>query len=403
MDKLYLGQENDGEVDALLAQLNDESILKLSVDTHVTTDGMRGSLPDDEDMNSTVEGIDPELAARYASLKAPRPRGREKGKASGKSKPGNAQPGDMSASSKRSSKGVYILEQPGNLARSNSTDSDSVDSLDAELIARLLALKSPSVPQQGSDGEAVSFCGGSANLDSDTPTLSEQMQALKNRSRKQPPTSPSRNDYPKSPLIVSSPSGWCAPTSPFKLMKALNMKKTGTDQSGPVSHSPTKPQPSQNKEAKKAVKKSLSHSLREDENIDPSATVADVQRLIAAVSKEHGQSASKETTLTGDKRTFNMKDRDIELLKAMEDEEAIALEAEKVLEWAKDTARLDGAAEESEDSDDLELSDSDDSDDSTGLKPTVTKKKTSHTDDSDPEKGSTKGKTRKGRRRWNFL
>lgn len=148
MDKLYLGQENDGEVDDLLAQLNDESILKLSVDTHVTTDSMRGSLPDDEDLNSTVEGIDPELAARYASLKAPRPRGREKGKASGKSKPGNAQPGDMSASSKRSSKGVYILEQPGNLARSNSADSDSVDSLDAELIARLLALKSPSVPQQ---------------------------------------------------------------------------------------------------------------------------------------------------------------------------------------------------------------------------------------------------------------
>lgn len=74
-----------------------------------------------------------------------------------------------------------------------------------------------------------------------------------------------------------------------------------------------------------------------------------------------------------------------------------------MLEWAKDTARLDGAAEESEDSDDLELSDSDDSDDSTGLKPTVTKKKTSHTDDSDPEKGSTKGKKRKGQRRWNFL
>lgn len=113
-------------------------------------------------------------------------------------------------------------------------------------------------------------------------------------------------------------------------MQALNMKKTGTDQSGPVSHSPTKPQSSQNKEAKKAVKKSLSHSLREDENMDPSATVADVQRLIAAVSKEHGQGTSKETTLTGDKRTFNMKDRDIELLKAMDDEEAIALEAEKV-------------------------------------------------------------------------
>lgn len=113
-------------------------------------------------------------------------------------------------------------------------------------------------------------------------------------------------------------------------MQALNMKKTGTDQSGPVSQLPIKPQSSQNKEAKKAVRKSLSHSLREDENMDPSAMVADVQRLIAAVSKEHGQGTSKETTLTGDKRTFNMKDRDIELLKAMEDEEAIALQAEKV-------------------------------------------------------------------------
>lgn len=74
-----------------------------------------------------------------------------------------------------------------------------------------------------------------------------------------------------------------------------------------------------------------------------------------------------------------------------------------MLEWAKDNARLDGAAEELENSDDLELTDSDDSDDSTGLKPTFTKKKPSHTDDSDPEEGITKGKKRKGRRRWNFL
>lgn len=62
--------------------------------------------------------------------------------------------------------------------------------------------------------------------------------------------------------------------------------------------------------------------------------VADVQRLLAAVSKEgrseRDQSTVKEAMIAGDKRTFNIKDRDVELLKAMEDEEAIALEAEKV-------------------------------------------------------------------------
>jgi hypothetical protein len=62
--------------------------------------------------------------------------------------------------------------------------------------------------------------------------------------------------------------------------------------------------------------------------------VADVQRLLAAVSREgrseRDQSTVKEAMFAGDKRTFNMKDRDVELLKAMEDEEAIALEAEKV-------------------------------------------------------------------------
>lgn len=61
--------------------------------------------------------------------------------------------------------------------------------------------------------------------------------------------------------------------------------------------------------------------------------VEDVQRLLAAVSKE-GRSDRKQSTSVKeameDKRTFQMKDRDAELLRAMEDEEAIALEAEKV-------------------------------------------------------------------------
>jgi len=75
----------------------------------------------------------------------------------------------------------------------------------------------------------------------------------------------------------------------------------------------------------------LSHTSKEDDEVDPAAMVEDVQRLLAAVSKEgRKQSSVKEAMVAGDKRTFNMKDRDAELLRAMEDEEAIALEAEKV-------------------------------------------------------------------------
>lgn len=109
--------------------------------------------------------------------------------------------------------------------------------------------------------------------------------------------------------------------------QTLSIKKLALDQS-------FKSQTSQTKDAKKAVKRSLSHTSKEDDQVDPSEMVAEVQRLLAAVSKEgrseRDQSTVKEAMIAGDKRTFNMKDRDVELLKAMEDEEAIALEAEKV-------------------------------------------------------------------------
>jgi len=108
----------------------------------------------------------------------------------------------------------------------------------------------------------------------------------------------------------------------------LSSKNPGSE---PVPRSSSKSYSSQTtKDAKKAVKKSLSHTSKEEE-VDPAAMVEDVQRLLAAVSKE-GKKQSREgkAMVAGDKRTFNMKDRDTELLKAMEDEEAIALEAEKV-------------------------------------------------------------------------
>lgn len=97
---------------------------------------------------------------------------------------------------------------------------------------------------------------------------------------------------------------------------------------GPASRSSSKSHSSQAKDAKKAVKKSLSHSSKEEDEVDPAAMVADVQRLLAAVSTDERK---QRAVSAGDKRTFNMKDRDAELLRAMEDEEAIALEAEKVL------------------------------------------------------------------------
>lgn len=139
MDKLYLGQEDEKDVDDLLAQINDESILKLSVNTHQSTNGMRPPLSDDQELSK--EGIDPDLEARFASLKAPRPKAKEKG--AGKSK----HHGDISDVS--AGKGVSKVEQTSgiiSIARSTSAESDSGDSLDAELIARLQALKGPSVP-----------------------------------------------------------------------------------------------------------------------------------------------------------------------------------------------------------------------------------------------------------------
>ena len=140
MDKLYLGQENEKDVDDLLAQINDESILKMSVNTHKGTDGMQ--TPSFEDQKLGKEGIDPDLEARYASLKAPRPIVKERGTTAGKSKQHGDIPKSDVSSPKRSSKGVSAV------ARSNSADSDGGDSLDAELLARLQALKGPSVALQ---------------------------------------------------------------------------------------------------------------------------------------------------------------------------------------------------------------------------------------------------------------
>lgn len=394
MDKLYLGQENEKDVDDLLAQLNDASILKMSVNTHKGTNGMQAPFLEDQKLGK--EGIDPDLEARYASLKAPRPKPKEKGATAGKSK--HRGDSDVASSPQRPSKGASHVE------RSSSGGSDGGDSLDAELLARLQALKGPSVSSQMPEGEETLKPSSGSN----TPTLSEHLQALKSRPKKSPQRSPSRSDYPAG-MTVSSTSvgsaGWCAPTSPFKLMKALSVKKPVPDHSGP--RSSPKSQSSQSKDAKKAVKRSLSHTSKEDDRVDPSEMVADVQRLLAAVSREgrseRDQSTVKEAMFAGDKRTFNMKDRDVELLKAMEDEEAIALEAEKVVEWAKDNARLEGSDKESQDElDEVEVSWSDDSDDSTGAKLMSAKKKTV-LEDSDPEEATGKPKKRKGRRRWNFL
>jgi len=72
---------------------------------------------------------------------------------------------------------------------------------------------------QMTEGESTSKSGSSG---SNTPTLSEHLQALKSRSKKSPQMSPPRSDYPAGMTISSASvgsSGWCAPTSPFKLMR----------------------------------------------------------------------------------------------------------------------------------------------------------------------------------------
>ena len=131
----------------------------------------------------------------------------------------------------------------------------------------------------------------------------------------------------------------------------MSTRKPAPDHSGPVSRSSSKSQSSQTKDAKKVIKRSLSRTSKEDDQADPSAMVADVQRLLAAVSKEgrseRDQSTLNEAMLAGDKRAFNMKDRDVELLKAMEDEEAMALEAEKVRTVFTHIASSQGKAQSS--------------------------------------------------------
>jgi hypothetical protein len=66
--------------------------------------------------------------------------------------------------------------------------------------------------------------------------------------------------------------------------------------------------------------------------------------LIAAVSNDRRQDRGKDfpelTTLSGDQRTFFMKDREEEFLKAMEDEGAMNLEAEKVRFWPVNIKQL---------------------------------------------------------------
>lgn len=143
MDKLYLGPEEDNDVDDLLAQLGDESLLKLSVNTHTTAEGAPTSFPEDLYPKLENEGIDAGLAARYASLKGPHPKPTDNGKRSGNTK-AEGQKGDVPASSQRAS---TAKEDTKSIARS-SQGSDETDSLDAELFARLQALKGPSLFQQ---------------------------------------------------------------------------------------------------------------------------------------------------------------------------------------------------------------------------------------------------------------
>jgi hypothetical protein len=341
MDKLYLGPDDDTEVNDLLAQLGDESLLKLTVNTHTSTDGVQSGLIEDPSLEPSYEGINSDLAARYASLKAPHPPATKKTSAG--SKAASANKGDDYASSKRSSKPKK--GDTGESSKRLSSQEIETD-LNAELLARLQALKGPSHSILGADEEHVS--ANSTDTVADSLSLSDQMKALKRQSRKTSHPSPTTSSQPTGMAISSTsvaPTGWCAPTSPFKLIKALNVKKA--EHSGPTSRSPSKGPPSDRQESTKAVKESLSREMLRGEGKeqeDPSAMVADVQRLIAAVSNDRRQDRGKDfpelTTLSGDQRTFFMKDREEEFLKAMEDEGAMNLEAEKVRFWPVNIKQL---------------------------------------------------------------
>lgn len=83
MDRLgYLGYANDAEVDALLSQLNDESLLRMKVNTHNTSN--RGfEYPTFTDAwvdNDPTEALDTQLTSRFSNLKRPIPPAKKNGK-----------------------------------------------------------------------------------------------------------------------------------------------------------------------------------------------------------------------------------------------------------------------------------------------------------------------------------
>ncbi|CAM6098304.1 unnamed protein product [Calypogeia fissa] len=75
MDRLsYIGYPDDAEVDALLSQLSDDSLLKLKVNTHNTSSRAGFEYPTFTDGwvdDDATEALDTQLSSRFSSLKRP--------------------------------------------------------------------------------------------------------------------------------------------------------------------------------------------------------------------------------------------------------------------------------------------------------------------------------------------
>ncbi|BBN02869.1 hypothetical protein MPTK1_2g18800 [Marchantia polymorpha subsp. ruderalis] len=404
MDRLFLSHPNeDADVDALLSQLNDEHLMTLKINSHTSTQSIgyptacTGNGVWSHTGSDDADGaIDSQLSSRLAKLKAGHRLSSSSAavaasKSKGKDTEAKKENGGLSfrrSSSKRED-GVIAAgaSDKRRLSRSQSQNSEflscrsGVDNLhdsediDANLVARFRALKGASSPKS-SDASLVQFSG---NLSSQGGS-SDYYNSSSFGSSSPSATLLGRSSSRSSPRVMSTSvasSCYCSTPSPFKLLKQLSSKKLPSAKPATLPISPSSKSPStkgqftgnghghgHGKSAGKesSSKKTLQKSRGDD--VENLSTVKDVKRLLSSVADRVGversrvSSAEEEDSLSGDLRAFSLLDREQEYMKASSEEEKLNREAERVVEWAKDAARLGLDASDGED-EDLELGEED--------------------------------------------
>ncbi|KAL2644324.1 hypothetical protein R1flu_011911 [Riccia fluitans] len=405
MDRLsFLGQPDDeGEVDGLLSQLGDEHLMNLTINTHSKYKKLASTALVSENYSDKDGYGVSELSSRLANLKAgPRKQSlaasRRKGKESTETRVESRENSDHRKPSPKREDDIGSVRlsdsTSSNSNRSSGRDvGDDSEEIDANLMARFLALKA--LPSSNSSGifpsseEAPNDCFNSSPYEMSSPSTN-----LLDGS--------SARSSPRVMTTSVTTSCHCSSPSPFKLLKQLSSKKLPSKAAVISSSSPSDSSSvasaQSSRHGKPAWKESRServsqHKCREAEKEDFS-TVKDVQRLLSSVADRVAlegsrvSSAEEDECLSGDDRTFSMRDRELEYLKASSEEEELNREAERVVEWAKDAARLGRNSQGAENED---LEDGEDYSDSGS---------SSHGDTKESERAK---KTNKPKKKWGLF